>query len=279
MLLLVPSDPIHPRRVDQHFAPEAEAARALSVEVRTIDHDAVTAGDLRAAIRFVDEPSDDAVYRGWMVRSEHYGLLATALAVRDVSLRTSPEAYRRAHELPGWYDLFSVFTPVSRWLTSAGVEDIDALLRDLPTGAAVLKDYVKSMKHHWTEAAFIPDTADSEAVRSIASRFLELREEDLVGGIVVREFESFVGAEARTWWMRGVCKLVTAHPDSPEDPPPHNMPVQSISAAVETLAAPFITVDWAQRVDGRWRVIEVGDGQVSDRPVSTDPSEFIDALQ
>jgi hypothetical protein len=32
--------------------------------------------------------ADDAVYRGWMARSEHYGLLEAALASKGVTLRT-----------------------------------------------------------------------------------------------------------------------------------------------------------------------------------------------
>jgi hypothetical protein len=55
--------------------------------------------------------------------------------------------------------------------------------------------------------------------------------------------------------------------------------VNDIAHAVATLAAPFVTVDLAQSADGRWRIIEVGDGQVSDRPISTDPAELIAALQ
>jgi hypothetical protein len=30
----------------------------------------------------------------------------------------------------------------------------------LGQGPAVVRDYVKSMKHHWHEAAYIPDVAD-----------------------------------------------------------------------------------------------------------------------
>jgi len=143
--------PSVPGGPNEHFATEAEAARALGIVVRTIDHDALTAGDVRVAVRLVDEPSDDAVYREWMVRSEHYDLLGHALVARDVRLRASPADYRRAHELPGWYDAFSGLTPESRWLASAGVDGIDVLLRGFPAGAAVLKDYVKSMKHRWDE--------------------------------------------------------------------------------------------------------------------------------
>jgi ATP-grasp domain, R2K clade family 3 len=42
---------------------------------------------------------------------------------------------------------------------------------------------------------------------------------------------------------------------------------------------PFVTVDLALRADGVWRVVELGDGQVSDRPAAITPSALIDALR
>jgi hypothetical protein len=42
-----------------------------------------------------------AIYRGWMLRSEQYTAFVQALAQRQGALRTSPEKYRRAHELLG----------------------------------------------------------------------------------------------------------------------------------------------------------------------------------
>jgi hypothetical protein len=44
------------------------------------------------------------------------------------------------------------------------------------------------------------------------------------------------------------------------------------------LGLPFVTVDLALRADGVWRVIEVGDGQVSDRPMSTTAEAFVAAV-
>lgn len=49
------------------------------------------------------------------------------------------------------------------------------------------------------------------------SRFLELRDDDLVGGFVLRHFERFASAVVRTWWVGGVFVLTGAHPDSPDD--------------------------------------------------------------
>ena len=73
--------------------------------------------------------------------------------------------------------------------------------------------------------------------------------------------------------------LTTAHPDTPDSPLPEQIHAVRIRAAVAELDLPFVTVDFAQRHDdGTWRVVELGDGQVSDRPTSTAATEFIAAL-
>lgn len=63
----------------------------------------------------------------------------------------------------------------------------------------MLRDYSKSMKHYWNEAAFIHDVTDSSATWKIAKRFLELREQSFVGGFVLRRFESLGADELHTW--------------------------------------------------------------------------------
>lgn len=66
MILLVPSDVLRPRRPDEHFAAEADAARACGIEVALIDHDALTTPvGADQAVRRVPA-DDDAVYRGWI---------------------------------------------------------------------------------------------------------------------------------------------------------------------------------------------------------------------
>jgi hypothetical protein len=39
----------------------------------------------------------------------------------------------------------------------------------------VVRDYTKSMKHYWHQAAFIPDLGDASAAWQVASRFRQLR--------------------------------------------------------------------------------------------------------
>jgi hypothetical protein len=52
----------------------------------------------------------------------------------------------------------------------------------------------------------------------------------------------------------------------------------AVGGRVRGLGAPFVTTDLAMRSDGVWRVIEVGDGQVSDLPAAEDPARLIQAL-
>ena len=144
-------------------------------------------------------------------------------------------------------------------------------------GSAVLRDYTKSMKHHWHEAAFIPDLTDAEAAWAVARRFVELRDDEFAGGFVLRRFEEFTAGEVRTWWVRGVCVLVGAHPDTPHDAV-GTPSVDVVAPMVAQVEVPFVTVDFVLRADGVWRVVELGDGQVSDRPVTMAPEALVAAL-
>lgn len=279
MLLLVPADPLKPRRPDEHFAPEAEAARDAGIDVAVVDHDALTSeATVPDALARVP-PSDDAVYRGWMLRSEQYARFAEEAARRGTTLRTSAARYRMAHELPGWYDAFRWLTPEAAVAEGFGRDDLAGCLARLAEGPAVLRDYVKSAKHYWHEAAFVPDVADADRAWAVAERFLEIRGDDRVGGFVLRRYERFGPAEARTWWVDGRCALVTAHPDTPDELPPPDVDLSPLRGAVAALGAPFVTVDLARLRDGTWRVVEAGDGQVSDRPRTTEPSALVAALR
>jgi len=276
-VLLFPCDPLNPRRADPHFADEYAAARELERPTALIDHDLAAGGDPAGAVSKVPAVQG-AVYRGWMLRSEEYAALAVALNARGTTLKTGPDQYRRAHELPGWYAALEVFTPASVWTEGAGRERFDAARSSMGSGPAVLRDYTKSMKHYWHEAMFIPDVTDAEGAWAIAARFLELRADSLVGGFVLRRFEPFVGAEVRTWWLDGQCVLTTAHPDTPDTASAEGPDLGRVRDAVVELDLPFVAVDFARHHDGAWRVVELGDGQVSDRPASTVASEFIAAL-
>jgi hypothetical protein len=97
---------------------------------------------------------------------------------------------------------------------------------------------------------------------------------------VLRRFEPFASGEARTWWVNGECALITPHPNTPQSPPPEpgSLPLGEIAQRVKALGLAFATVDLALRADGIWRVVEVGDGQVSGLPATTAAADLIAAI-
>ncbi|MFC7216951.1 ATP-grasp domain-containing protein [Streptomyces polyrhachis] len=276
-------DPLNPRCVDEHFAQEAREVRACGGTVGLIDHDALLRGDAQQAVARVPSGLGSAWYRGWMIPGDRYAALAEALERRGTALLVTPERYRAAHELPGWYPVFADVTPASVWRptkpgeTLAG-EDLAVLAESLPPGAGIVKDYVKSRKHEWEQACFVPDLADTVGLARVVRRFVELQEEFLAGGVVLRSFEAFsrpesVAAEARVWWLDGEPRLLTPHPDSPFEHGPRP-DLDRIQPAVRRLGCRFVTTDVALRSDGVWRVVEVGDGQVSDLHPAVDRGEL-----
>lgn len=284
VLFVFCADALRPRRVDAHFAAEADAVRALGHDVALVDHDALLAGDATTATSRVPSGAGPAWYRGWMMPSERYAALSAALAERGVVLGTSAEQYRRAHELPGWYGTFAAQTPLSTWLPVGpggpppGAPALAEATAPLGGGPAVVKDYVKSRKHEWDEACHVPELADTERLASVVARFAALQGDDLAGGIVVRAFEPFVkgAGEARVWWTGGEPALVTAHPDTPDLRPAPDL--DAVRPLVRGLGCAFVTTDLALHEDGRWRVVEVGDGQVSDLPAGASPKTLAAAL-
>ncbi|UED83843.1 ATP-grasp domain-containing protein [Streptomyces profundus] len=272
------ADPLNPRTVDGHFAPEARQVRALGGSVALIDHDALLAGDAALAVARVPRGLGQLWYRGWMIPADDYAALHLALRARDADLVVPPERYRSAHHLPGWYETFAAVTPASAWLpTAPGVvpdaAELARVAKALPAGPGIVKDYVKSRKHEWDEACFVPDLTDVAGLRRVVARLVESQGEFLAGGVVLRAFERFVGEEARVWWLDGEPRLLTPHPDSdahavatPE--------LDHLRGPVRDLGARFVTTDVARRDDGGWRVVEVGDAQVSDLHRATAPEEF-----
>ncbi|MFC7241491.1 ATP-grasp domain-containing protein [Catellatospora aurea] len=286
MTVVFCADPLAPTRTDPHFAAQARAVRDGSGVIALLDHDALLAGDVAAAVRRIPRDLGEVWYRGWMIPADRYAELADALAGRGVSLRVSAAAYRAAHELPGWYAALAQVTPDSVWTPwqpsePPTLEQVEKLVAPLGGGPAIVKDYVKSRKHEWAQACFIPDLADAAQAHRVVARMVELQEESLQGGIVVRRFERFAQQDGRTvesrvWWVHGEPVLTGPHPDTPElSGEPDLTPIAPLVAA---FGHPFVTTDVALRDDGAWRVVELGDGQVSDLPTSVDPSAVLDHL-
>ena len=121
-----------------------------------------------------DKP-DKPPYRGWMLVLADYRRLYDALHKRGVELVNDPDAYRRGHHFPASYPAIEGMTPRSAWLPVDRL-DIDAavdLVATFGDRPVIIKDYVKSRKHEWAEACFIPHARDRQAARRVVENFIE----------------------------------------------------------------------------------------------------------
>lgn len=289
--IIMCSDAFDTRRVDPDWAAECEVARGEGLRVELVHWESVVAGDGDEAVRGVPARSGLAIYRGWMLTPERYALLFESLRTRGVELVTSPDCYTQAHTLPGWYPFFEGYTPRSSWLPFSKGDPIEAafaqareLLASCPDGIMV-KDYVKSRKHEWLEACFIPDDA---ALERVISTFVE-RQEEIVGGLVFREFVPLqplgphprsgmpMSVELRMLLYNG--KVIATMPYWPDQKLDYALPdLCKFSSAFAGLGQGLVSVDLALTVANEWIVIEVGDGQVSGLPNPSDALALYSAL-
>ena len=294
MLVLFCRDPLQPRRPDDVYAAEAAVADRLGIAHTLIDHDAIISGDLSSAVRRV--PTADrlttGVYRGWMITPEQYRLLHQALDAKGVRLVNTPDAYRHCHHLPESYAAIEGSTPRTVWLPTAGEVDFEAVINMLRTFGdtpLVVKDFVKSQKHAWEEACFIPSASDRHAVERVVRQFLELQAPDLAGGLVFREFVEFepVGRhprsgmpltlEYRLFFIDGKLLLCSEYWEE-GDYHGEGPPVEQFTDLASKVRSRFFTMDVAKRRDGGWLVVELGDGQVAGMPEKADVEAFYRGL-
>jgi hypothetical protein len=247
-------------------------------------------GDVAASTRSVQaRDPGPTLYRGWMMAPERYAALHAALAPKGDLLLNSPDAYRNVHWLPESYEAIEPWTARSAWLPARelSLDRAVALARTFGPRPIIVKDYVKSRKHEWAEACFIPDATDAAAVERVVRRFLELTGSELQGGLVLRDFLELeqVGRHARSgmplarewrvfWLDREPVVVAPYWPEVGGEPPP----VETFAAAAACVQSRFFTMDLARRATGDWIIVELGDGQVAGLPEGTDATAFFRAI-
>jgi ATP-grasp domain, R2K clade family 3 len=231
-----------PDAPDEMFADQHAALTAAGFTA-SICPDSVLAGvkPLRGV-----PPGSTVVYRGWMATAVEYAALVRAIEQAGAVPLTSPREYLTAHHLSNWYPLLAELTPETRVLPTDA--ELVAELRAIDWAAYFIKDFVKSLKTG--RGSVVRDPADAPAVVA------ELREDRgrIEGGICVRRVEEFLPeSEQRYFVLRGV-----GYAESGGSVP------NVVRVCAERVPTPFFSVDVVRRRDGVLRVVEVGDGQVSD---------------
>lgn len=239
---LLPTDPLTPATVDEIFADQRSTLQAAGFSVSLCPDSVIHQGKPLRGI----PAGATVVYRGWMLNAAEYERLCAAVVSAGASPFTSLEAYLAAHHLPNWYPLISEWTPETRVLPADA--DLEAELRALGWEAFFLKDYVKSLKT--SLGSIVHDPSRAGAVAAEMEKFRG----EIEGGFCVRRVERFVGESERRYFVLGGRPFSATGEPVPE----------VVERVAPRIPSPFFSVDVARREDGVLRVVEIGDGQVSD---------------
>jgi hypothetical protein len=295
MQILFCGDPFAPRSPDTMYATEVAAAEAVGLSYHLINFERLV-HEARpfAAITAVpfSEDGDLCLFRGWMMTPAQYTALYEALQSKGLTLINDPAAYRHCHYSPENYPLIESYTAPSVWVPydeTFSMEKVIAALTPFGDKSLILKDYVKSRKHEWAEACFIPSASDTAHVERVVQRFLELQGEDLNEGLVFREYLPFrpltthsksgmpLTVEYRCFVLDGDIVLTLPYWEEGDyaiEPPP----LESFRGVARRIPSRCFTMDIAQHEDGRWFIVELGDGQVAGLPDTAAPESLYHAI-
>ncbi len=293
MRLLFCNDPFHVAQPDPLYENEVAATQKAGLPYALMSFEALIS-DVEMAVAGVPPlaTEETVLYRGWMVKPDLYAALYAALLKKNWRLINSPEQYRHCHYLPESYPIIEDHTAASVWLKTG--HDIPMLLvydilQPFDSLPIIVKDFVKSQKHYWHEACFIPNASDKVKVEMVVRRFVELQGEDLAEGLVFREFVELeqigthpksnapLAREYRVFWLDG--KPLYHAPywdeDSYADIAP---PIEVFASIAQKIQSRFFTMDIARRKEGGWLIVELGDGQVAGLPERANANQFYENL-
>ena len=243
--LLYPQSVLDARMPDEMFSEESQAMKAVGRSIHLIDTEAMASGPSRVRPPF--EPGARVVYRGWMLTHREYVNLAASVERAGGSCLTSPEDYLATHHLPRWYPIVRDYTPETVFLDTDA--DLASELRRLGWGRFFIKDHVKSLKT--SVGSIIEDPEQIDIVVSEMEKYRGFIE----GSLCIRRVEDFIAGSERRYFVRNR-KPYAAEPGAANPEP-------AVFCA-GAIPSPFFSVDIARRADGVERIVEIGDGQVSD---------------
>lgn len=256
--LLYPSDPLSRRTPDASYAEEHAAAEAAGLSCAVLSSEDFDAGRVVARPALPD--GGRVLYRGWMLRVPAYAALEEGVRAAGAGMVTTAADYERCHHLPGWLDRCRDFT--AETVMVADPAELPDVLAELSWSGYFVKDFVKSLT---TSRGSIARSAGE--VLEVVDLLAKYRG-SLEGGVCLRRVEAYAaGSEERYFAVRE--NVFGRDGATPPD---------LVREVAERLHAPFASIDVALRNDGVLRLVEVGDGQVSEKK-SWDLPSFVRVLQ
>lgn len=231
---------------DEIFSDEYKAAKSLGVMCSLLQY-----GELEFK-KFIARPkiSGEVIYRGWMLDEAEYNLL---YKLSSNSLINTPEQYLNCHHLPNWYYLVKEFTAET---VICDVADIESGLTGFNFNKFFIKDYVKSLTTSRGSVA-----TNITEIHDVINAMIKVR--NIEGGICIRKFEDYIlDTEERYFVFKS--NVFSRNNIIPE----------MVNMIASRIDSQFFSIDVITDIKGDLRLVEIGDGQVSDLKKWT-PTQFV----
>ncbi len=257
MQIIYPGDYFNANRVDETFEAECDSARKAGLKSVLLSSQSFHEGKIKFSGSF--EPGQPVIWRGWMLKEKEYRALHDAVSNCGAEMWVSPEYYAACHYITGWYELCRDYTPETIFLKES--DDFSKVTSALQWPAWFVKDYVKSLTTSRGSVA-----RNAEEIQEILAGIKQFRGE-IEGGVALRKFEQLKPDSERRYFSFNH-KVFAADDVIPDV-------VQKIANDIKS---PFFSIDMAESTAGDLRLIEIGDGQVSDIK-EWDVQRFINMLR
>ena len=244
MIFLFPNDCFNPQQPDEAYRDRFLAFKQAGFKTALIEVESLSSG---TTIYPPLTSQDTVVYLGWMLSATDYRSLVQIIRQTGATPLTSEDEYLATHYLPHWYPLIKDLTPETKIY---GVnDDLITELQRLNWERFFIKDYVKSLKTSIGSIIDRPEQIDEVITQMKKYRGI------IEGGICVRQVEDFISeTERRYFVIQG--RAMSANPQQ-------QIP-DIVMQCAERINSNFFSVDVIQRRDKTLRIVEIGDGQVSD---------------
>lgn len=258
MIFLFPNDCFNPRQPDEAYRDRFLAFKQAGFKTALIEIESLSNG---TSIYPPLTSQETVVYLGWMLSATDYRSLVQIIRQTGAIPFTSEEEYLATHYLPHWYQLIKDLTPETK--IYGADEDLETKLQQLNWERFFIKDYVKSLK---TSIGSIIDRP--EQINEVIAEMKKYRG-IIEGGVCVRRVEDFIPETERRYFVI----QQQAFAADPQQKIP-----DIVLQCADRINSNFFSVDVIQRRDKTLRIVEIGDGQVSDL-VGWENARFIQIWQ
>lgn len=256
MHVLYPENPLNTSQADEPYHEEFVAVRAAGLPCSLFDFDLLQFGEFNPHPQLI--PGEQILYRGWMLNPQSYQTLVKQMEKRGGIPITPYGDYLRCHHLPGWYSQCAKYTAETYFFKAD--DELEQNIQALGWDHYFVKDFVKS---NTVDKGSIAQTP-AEAL-SIVDQLATYRGET-EGGVAIRRVASYrPNTEQRYFVVRGI-----AHAPSGAVP-------QLVKTIAKIIDAPFYSMDVIENSAGELRLVELGDGQVSDKK-NWSVSQFLEVI-